>query len=215
MIKDESDCESYQSPFRNDTSLTFRFLIVEEQPLLGPLKASFLTVLGFLILSIGVLIQARIYVMLNKQKSDGTVVAIDRLFRAHNMVNMFCQPTFIVYLLFSFHLFPMVDYVGTAGCVFLSHFLQVFFALHSLLFPISIAVVRYLFVVHSNWTNRFGINRLVNTIVLLSLVIPLFMTISLQYPVSDYIHGALNFCKGRFEVFFIPTHSDPFTPGNI
>ena len=39
------------------------------------------------------------------------------------------------------------------------------------------------------------------------------MTISLQYPVSDYIHGPFNYCKGRFEVFFNPTHPDPITPG--
>jgi len=39
------------------------------------------------------------------------------------------------------------------------------------------------------------------------------MTISLQYPISDYIHGSFNYCKGRFEVFFNPTHPDPITPG--
>ena len=206
----ESDCEISH---HNDSFLTFKFLLVEEQPLLAPFRASIITILAFSILSVGILIQARIYVMLNKQKSEGTVVCIDRLFKVHNIINIFCQPPFLVYLMLSFNFFPMVDYVGIAGCVFLSHFLQIYFGLFYLIFPLSIAVVRYLFVVQTSWTNRFGINKLINTVIILSLVVPLFMTLSLQYPVSDYIHGPLNYCKGRFEVFFNPKHSDPFTPG--
>jgi hypothetical protein len=204
-----------KSSFENETSLTFKFLTVEEQPLLGTEKASILTILAFCILSVGILLQARIYVMLNKQKSEGTVAAIDKLFKVHNIINMFCQPTFTVYLMFSFHLFPMVDYVGISGCVFLSHFLQVFFSIYCLIFPLTIAVVRYLFVVQSGWTKRYGMSELINTIVFLSLAVTLFMTISLQYPVSDYIHGPFNYCKGRFEVFFNPMHSDPITPGTL
>jgi hypothetical protein len=210
-----SNCVNCGSSFENETSLTFKFLTVEEQPLLGTEKASILTILAFCILSVGILLQARIYVMLNKQKSEGTVAAIDKLFKVHNIINMFCQPTFTVYLMFSFHLFPMVDYVGISGCVFLSHFLQVFFSIYCLIFPLTIAVVRYLFVVQSGWTKRYGMSELINTIVFLSLAVPLFMTISLQYPVSDYIHGPFNYCKGRFEVFFNPMHSDPITPGTL
>jgi hypothetical protein len=205
----------WESSYPNETAMTFQFLVVEEQPLLGTLKAFVLTVIAFCILLVGMLIQARIYVMLNKQKNEGTVAVIDKLFKTHNIINIFCQPTFIVYLMFSFHLFPMIDYVGITGCVFFSHFLQVFFSIYSLLFPLTIAVVRYLFVIQSSWTNRYGINKLINIIVILSLVVPFFMTISLQYPVSDYIHGPFNYCKGRFEVFFNPMHSDPFTPGIV
>jgi hypothetical protein len=210
-----SDCEDCESSFENETSLTFKFLTAEEQPLLGTEKASILTIIAFCILSVGILLQARIYVILSKQKNEGTVAAIDKLFKVHNIVNMFCQPTFTVYLMFSFHFFPMVDYVGITGCAFLSHFLQVFFSIYCLIFPLTIAVVRYLFVVQSGWTKRYGMSELINTIVFLSLAVPLFMTISLQYPVSDYIHGPFNYCKGRFEVFFNPMHSDPITPGTV
>jgi|LakMenEpi03Aug12_release.lakeMendotaPanAssembly.Ray.scaffolds.fasta_scaffold978142_1 hypothetical protein len=214
MNKDPN-CLSCKNSFINVTSLTFQFLNVEEKPLLDPFKATILTIIAFCILSVGILIQARIYVMLNKQKNEGTVASIDKLFKVHNIINMFCQPAFIVYLMFSFHFFPMVDYVGITGCVVLSHLLQVFFSLYSIIFPLTIAVVRYLFVVQSSWTKRFGISKLINTIVFLSLAVPFYMTISLQYPVSYYAHGPLNYCKGRFEVFFNPMHSDPFTPGTL
>ena len=35
----------------------------------------------------------------------------------------------------------------------------------------------------------------------------------LQFPISDIQHGPYNYCIGRFEVYFNPTHPDPVTPG--
>jgi hypothetical protein len=35
------------------------------------------------------------------------------------------------------------------------------------------------------------------------------MTLTMQYPVVDFIHGPFHSCNGRFEVYFNPTH-----PGN-
>ena len=200
---------------QNVTSLTFNFLVVEEKPLLGTVQSTVLTVQGLIILLFGLLIHARIYVMLNNQKSERTDVAIDRLFQAHNLINIFCQPTFLGYLIVSFNLFPMVDYVGNAGCIFFSHILQIFTTIYCLLFPLTIAVVRFLFVVCHGWTRRFGISNVVNGVLLLSVAIPSVMTFSLQYPVSDFVHAPLNFCKGRFEVLFNPTHPDPLSPGKV
>jgi hypothetical protein len=197
----------------NKTSLVFNFLNVEDQPLLGTMKASILTVQGLLILLFGLLIQARIYVLLHKQKSEGSVVAIDKLFKAHNVVNLICQPIIMLYLIVSFNLFPMIDYVGVSGCVFLPHILLIFTSIYSLLFPLTVALLRFLFIVCNNWTKWYGTNKLVNTILLLSFSVSLLMTLSLQFPVYDYVHGPFNYCRGRFEVLFNPTHSDPFTPG--
>ena len=131
------------SPNRSIVSLTFHFSKVEERPLLEGSKAASLTILLLIILVIGLLIQARIFVMLRKQRSDGSVAAIDRLFKTHNYVNMLCQPAFIIYLIFSHYFYPMVNYVGLPGCVFFSHFLMVFSALYYLIFPLTIAVIRF------------------------------------------------------------------------
>ena len=199
---------------KKESFLTFNFLTVEERPLLDSLKAGILTLLGTLILSLGIFIQTRIYFMLRQQKRDGTAVAIDRLFKTNNIVNILCQPTFLIYLIASYNLFPMIDYIGLYGCIFLPQFLQVFMVLYFLIFPLTIATVRFLFVLFSMKVKAYGMNRLVNTAVVLSVFIPLLMTLSLQYPVSDYIHGPFSICKGRFEVFFNPTHPDPITPGN-
>ena len=158
--------------YMSETLLTFTFLSVEERPLLGHPKATVLTIIGIVILFIGLAIQTRIYVMLKKQKRDGTAVLIDRLFKTHNIVNILCQPAFMVYLIISFSLFPMVDYIGEPGCVFFSLLLQIFTSLYCLLFPLTIAVVRYALVIHSSWANKFGVNKLVNIIVTLSLIIP-------------------------------------------
>ena len=122
--------------------LTFTFSKVEEKPLMEGFKAATLTTFLLVILLMGLLIQTRIFFMLRKQGSDGSMVAIDRLFKAHNLVLILSQPVFIIYLIFSHYLYPMVDYIGLPGCVFFSHFLNVFSALYYLGFPLTIAVVR-------------------------------------------------------------------------
>ena len=198
---------------KNMTFLTFNFINIEEKPLLPPIKALSLTLLNCFTWVVGLFIQSRIYIMLQKQKRNGIVIVIDKLFKVHNILNIFCYPTFIIYLVASYHLFPMVDYIGTAGCLFFSHFLQIFTTLYCLIFPLTIAILRYLFVVHAPRIKKFGIQKLVNIIVSLSILVPIFMTLSLQYPVSDYIHGPYSYCQGRFEVFFNPIHPDPITSG--
>jgi hypothetical protein len=139
--------------------------------------------------------------MLQKQKSDGTVVVIDRLFRTHNIVNMLCQPMFLIYIIFSFSLFPMVDYIGQPGCIFFSLLIQIFTSLYCLIFPLTIAVVRYVLVIHSSWANRFGVNKLVNIILTLSLIIPgvYFMNNILQLGSKKLDRSTINHTKrGRF-----------------
>jgi hypothetical protein len=193
--------------------LTFQFWTVEEQPLLGPPKSTVLSVFGVLILFVGLVIQSRVHLMLKKQKQEGAAVAIDRLFKTNNYVISLFQPAFMIYWIISFSLFPMVDYIGEYGCIFFSLLLQTFISSYCLIFPLSVVILRYILVVHSIRIKKFGINKLVNTILILSLVIPIIMTLSLQYPVSDYVHGPYNYCKGRFEVYFNPTHPDAITPG--
>ena len=55
--------------------------------------------------------------------------------------------------------------------------------------------------------------RVVSVAIVLSIVIPVLMTMAVNYPISDFIHGPYNHCIGRFEVYFNPKHPDPFTPG--
>ena len=207
------DTDSRSNYSRSKDFLTFQFLAVEERPLLGPPKATILTVFGVLILFVGLVIQSKVHVMLKKQKRDGTPVAINRLFKTNNYVTSLCQPAYMIYWIISFSLFPMVDYIGEYGCIFFGLLLQNFISSYCLIFPLSVVIIRYILVVHSIRFNKFGINKLVNIILILSLIIPVIMTLSLQYPVSDYVHGPYNYCKGRFEVYFNPTHPDPITLG--
>ena len=197
----------------NITLFGVNFVHIEEKHFLSTNKTIVLTFLGVSNLIIGLLIQIRIYAMLQKQKGDGTTIVINKLFKVHNIIYMFCYPAFLIYLVTSYYLFPMVDYIGIVGCVFFSHLLHIFAALYGLIFPLTIAIMRYLFVVHSSWTKNFGIHKLVNIIIYLPFLISVLMTLSVQFPVFDFIHGPLNFCKGRFEVFFNPMHPDPITLG--
>ena len=76
-----------------------------------------------------------------------------------------------------------------------------------------ITVLRYLFVVHSMKVKSLGMVRVVSSVIVISVLLPFLMTISVQYPVSDFIHGPLNLCIGRFEVYFNPYHPDTITEG--
>ena len=77
-----------------------------------------------------------------------------------------------------------------------------------------ITVLRYLYVVHSMKVKQFGMSRVVKIVVIISILLPAAVTISVQYPVSDFIHGPFNLCIGRFEVYFNPYHPDTITEGN-
>ncbi len=85
--------------------------------------------------------------------------------------------------------------------------------MYSYCFPMTITVLRYLFVVHSLRVKSIGMVNVVTTVIVLSILIPLLITLSMQYPVSDFIHGPLNHCIGRFEVYFNPYHLDTKTEG--
>ena len=72
----------------NVTSLTFSFKIVEEEPLLGTLKVSILFSIAVFILTFGLLIQVKICLLLNKKESEGTHVAIDRIYRVNPLLQI-------------------------------------------------------------------------------------------------------------------------------
>ena len=107
----------------------------------------------------------------------------------------------------------MSDYIGTLGCVALPQFIDVYIRMYSSCFPLHITILRYIIVVHCQWTKMRGMNNLVNSVILISIFGPFFMTLTLQYPIGDFIHGPFHMCTGRFEVYYDPTHPDPITPG--
>jgi hypothetical protein len=93
------------------------------------------------------------------------------------------------------------------------HLLDVFVRFYNLFFPVTIALLRYLFVVQDEWVKRFGMKKAVTGIILLSILVPLMMDLTFQFPIVDFVHGPYNHCIGRFEVYFNPLHPDPLTPG--
>ena len=68
-------------------------------------------------------------------------------------------------------------------------------------------------VVQHDWVSSIGMKKVVNIVIVTSIIVPVFMDLSFQFPITDFAHGPYNHCIGRFEVYFNPTHKDPFTPG--
>jgi hypothetical protein len=61
--------------------------------------------------------------------------------------------------------------------------------------------------VHWKFVQRLGMASLINTVIVLSIGVPVVMTLVLQYPVADFIHGPYHLCNGRFEVYFNPMYT--------
>jgi hypothetical protein len=166
--------------------------------------------LALLILFLGVPIHLRIFKILSKKNNEQ---AIDKLFMSNTILNLICQPIVLTYYFTSHLIFPMCDYIGTWGCLFSIHLMDVFVRFYGFCFPVSIALVRYLFVVQYSWVKFVGMKSVVNFVITLTVIVPMIMTLSVQFPISDFIHGPFNRCIGRFETFFNPMHPDPITPG--
>jgi hypothetical protein len=187
-----------------------KFINVEEEPLMEDMKNWIIITLSVLILCIGIIINFHIYRMLSKRKN---AAVIDRLFRANTIFSLFCHPLILIYYVMSSIIFPMSDYIGIAGCILSVHLFDVFTRFYNFCFPVSIALLRYLFVVEHFWVKSKGMTKVANWIIAFTYIIPLFMTISVQYPIVDTIHGSYNRCIGRFDVQFKPLDSDPISPG--
>ena len=157
--------------------------------------------------------QIRIMRLFKRRGRDGSTTAIDRIFLSNTIVNCIFYPILLIYLTFNLFLFPMSDYIGTVGCVALPQFIDVFIRIYSSCFPLTITLLRYTIVANCHWTKLRGMDNLVNAVILISILGPVFMTLTLQYPVGDFIHGPFHLCTGRFEVYYDPTHPDPITPG--
>ena len=187
-----------------------RFIKVEDEPLMKPFYKWIIISLSLVILCFGILINGHIYRILSKRK-NGAV--IDKLFRSNNIFSLICHPLILIYYTVSNIIFPMSDYISIAGCIMSVHLFDVFTRFYNFCFPISIALLRYLFVVENFWVKSKGIKKVANWIIVLTFVFPFLMTISVQFPIVDTIHAPYNRCIGRFDVQFKPLDSDPITPG--
>jgi hypothetical protein len=144
-------------PLFNVSKNTIQFIKVEDKPLLEEPEAIILAVLGLVILMVGVIVQTRIWTKLSQTSDQSS--AIKSLFLSHIAVSLSCYPPVIIYFILSFFLFPMSDYIGFYGCIFLVQFLDVFIRLLSVLLPLAVVLLRYLFIVKHTWVRSVGITR--------------------------------------------------------
>ena len=107
-------------------------------------------------------------------------------------------------------LFPMKDYVGEFLCGLFMIFVDIFVRFHALFLPALIALLRYLFIVKSDWLKSVGVSTVVNVVIATQVLAPAAITLILQFPTFDFMQGPYNHCIGRFEVYFNPTH-----PGDL
>jgi hypothetical protein len=136
-----------------------------------------------------------------------------QLFLSNTLLSLVFHPCILIYYIGSNLLFPMSNYIGAIGCMVNSHFLDVFVRFYNFCFPASIALLRYLFVLEYQWVRSLGMKRVVNWTIAMTVIVPCMMVVTVQFPISDTLHGPYSRCMGRFETYFNPMHPDPITPG--
>jgi hypothetical protein len=87
--------------------------------------------------------------------------------------------------------------------------------MYFLLIPLTVAVVRYLFVAQNEWVTGNGVNYVVDRVLFWTFFTSFFVTLFSQFPVTDFKNGPYNHCIGRFEIYFDPKSMDPITPGKF
>ena len=148
-----------------------------------------------------------------KGNVERLVEFVTQLFMSNTMLSLIFHPCVLIYYIASNLLFPMSNYIGSFGCLVNSHFLDVFVRFYNFCFPASIAFLRYLFVLEYYWVKSVGLRRVVNCVIVMTVIVPFVMAATVQFPISETLHGPYSRCMGRFETYFNPMHPDPITPG--
>ena len=189
---------------------SLKVLTVVSKPLMKENQVVAVSTLAILILFAGLLINSRIYKILLRRKNTA---AIDKIFMTSTISSLLFQPLILAYYVASYFVYPMSNYIGTIGCLATVHLLDVYVRFYNFCYPVSIALVRYLFVVKHIWVKSKGMHSVVNSTIALSFIIPIIMVITVQFPIFDSVHGPYNRCIGRFETYFNPLDLDTITPG--
>jgi len=184
--------ESKQKNFRMSQNLTypefqklFRFATVDDQPFMNKTETVIIVSLSSTFLLIGILFNARIFTLLNGRKNG---LIIDKQMVSNTIVSIIGHSIALSYYITSHVVYPMSDYVGMAGCLVGVLFFDAFIRFYNFCFPVAMAILRYLFVVQNLWVRAQGLAIVANGVICCSIFIPVVMTLSVQFPVSDQLH---------------------------
>ncbi len=162
---------------------------------------------------VGLSINLKFHWILKRKVVGGSATAIDKVYYVNNYIFVIGYTPLLVYFIANYNLFPMSDYVGKIGCGYFALFLDQFIRIYSHALPVTIVLVRYIFVLHSDLVKAIGTEKLVNMIIIFSFVTAAILVGLTRFPILDFMHGPYNHCIGRFEVYFNPKHPDPITSG--
>jgi len=167
----------------------FVFATIEDQPLFKKQEALTIITMSTIFLLAGVLFNARILILFAGRK-NGKI--IDKLMISNSIVSTIGHSVVLGYCIASNAVYPMSEYIGSIGCLVSAHFMDTFIRFYNFCFPVAMAFLRYLFVVKNMWVLNKGMDTVANAVMFFSVMIPLFMTFSVQLPLSEKLHLAFN-----------------------
>ena len=167
----------------------FAFTSIEDEPLMSGSESLVFVTLSAIFLLIGILLNCRIFTMLSSRKNG---VIIDKLMVSNTVVSTIGHSLVLAYYIASNIVFPMSNYIGVIGCQISAHFMDAFIRFYNFCFPVAVASLRYLFVVQNSWVRSHGMSKVAYAVILCSIIVPVGMSMSVLFPVSDHIHYGFN-----------------------
>lgn len=188
------------------------FIKIEEQQKVDVELATILTVVTTIILITGIMTQLKMFFILIKKQKDSS---LGRLLLSSCLIYLICYPPVLLYYIFNQHVYPIYEFIGQFGCILIIHSLDVFVRLYNLFFPLCVVSMRFILIVKNHWAMAVGLKKITILCILASIILPLWMTLAMQFPIRDSIHGPYHHCMGRFEIYYNPFHHDTTTPGKF
>ena len=167
----------------------FTFTKVEDVPIMSSPESLILVTLSTTFLLIGIPLNIRILTLLSVRKKE---LIIDRLMVSNAAVSIIGHSLVLAYYIASNLVYPMSDYIGVLGCLVSIHFTDTFIRFYNFCFPVAIASRLYLLVVQNAWVRTHGMSKVANAIIACSIFIPILMTLSVSFPISEHVHFGFN-----------------------
>lgn len=120
----------------------------------------------------------------------------------NNSINVLVIPLSILLHFISLYLSPLSDLIGQSGCIIFFNFALPFTFAFNQFFSVFVVTIRYLCIIREDLLARIGVQRLTNTVVVISVLVPLLVVIKFMIPVKvTYYPYAL--CTGQISLYFL------------
>ena len=141
------------------------------QPVEDPILGFIFLVFGVITLVVGEGVQFQLYKTVTKEK--GLVKEVTQFY---TLVQMIGYPILIAFISSTDFIHPLSAVLGSWYC-FIFHYLAYFYFYTLLLHSFVVATMRYVFIVHQNWVQKYGKEKIKRIFIIFNVLCPILMVL--------------------------------------